>query len=85
MDDRNLRVSALILAVSDVSAAPVVALIVLGVLVGIGGHIAGSRRVAATGIAILFVATGLMLVGAYAAYHDDTGDPRPKCEDPVGC
>jgi len=31
------------------------------------------------------VATALMLVGAYAAYQDDAGDPRPKCDDPVGC
>lgn len=76
---------AVILAASDLSAAPVAALIALGVLVGIGGHIGGSRKVAATGIAILFVATALMLVGAYAAYQDDTGDPRPKCDDPVGC
>jgi hypothetical protein len=78
-------VSALTLAASDVPAAPVAGLIVLGVLVGVGGHIAGSRRVAAGGIAILFVATALMLVGAYAAYQDDTGDPRPRCDDPVGC
>jgi hypothetical protein len=78
-------VSAEIIAASGISAAPVVALIVLGVLVGVGGHIAHSRKVAAMGIAILFVATALMLVGAYAAYQDDTGDPRPKCDDPVGC
>ncbi len=74
-----------IFAVSDVSAAPVAALIALGVLVGVGGHIAHSRKVAAIGIAILFVATALMLVGAYAAYQDDSSDPRPKCDDPVGC
>ena len=43
-----------ILAVSDLSAAPVAALLVLGVIIGIGGHIAGSRKVATTGIAILF-------------------------------
>ncbi len=77
--------SALILAASDLSAAPVAALIVVGVIVGVGGHIAGSRKIAATGIAILFAATALMLVGAYAAYRDDAGDPRPKCDDPVGC
>lgn len=77
--------SATILAVSDLSAAPVAALIVVGVLVAIGGHLAGSRKVAATGIAILFVATALMIIGAYAAYRDDSGDPRPKCNDPVGC
>jgi multisubunit Na+/H+ antiporter MnhC subunit len=78
-------VSAQIFAVSDISAAPVIALIVVGVLIGIGGHMAHSRKVAAVGIAVLFVATALMLVGAYAAYNDDKADPRPKCSDPVGC
>jgi hypothetical protein len=78
-------VSALVLAASDVPAAPVAVLIAVGVLVALGGHIAGSRRIAGAGIAILFVATALMLVGAYVAYHDDTADPRPRCDDPVGC
>ncbi|MGH2839891.1 MAG: hypothetical protein ACRDKY_03595 [Solirubrobacteraceae bacterium] len=77
--------SAQFLAASDLSAAPVAALIALGVIVGVSGHIAGSRKIAATGIAILFIATALMLVGAYAAYQDDAGDPRPKCDDPLGC
>lgn len=77
--------SALLLAASDVSAAPIAALIAAGVIVGVGGHLAGSRKIAATGIAILFAATALMVVGAYAAYQDDAGDPRPKCDDPVGC
>ncbi len=72
-------------AAADLSAAPVAVLIVLGVLVGIGGHLAGSRRVAAAGIAILFVATALMLLGAYAAYEGDADDPRPRCDDLVGC
>jgi len=78
-------VSVPILAASDLSATPVVVLLVLGVIVGVGGHLAGSRKVAATGIAILFVATALMIVGGYAAYRDGAGDPRPKCDDPVGC
>lgn len=77
--------SAQILAASGVPAAPVAALIVLGVIVGVSGHIAGSRKIVATGIAILFAATALLIVGAYAAYQDDGGDPRPKCDDPLGC
>ena len=74
-----------ILAASDASAAPVAALIVLGVIVGIAGHMAGSRKIAASGIAIVFVASALLLIGAYGAYRDDSADPRPRCEDPVGC
>lgn len=71
-------------AASDLSAAPVAALIALGVIVGIAGHIARSRRTVVTGIAILFVATALLIAGAYVAYTDDPADPRP-CDAPGGC
>lgn len=73
-----------ILAASDISAMPVALLIGFGVLVGLLGHLAGSRRTVVVGIAILFVATALMLVGGYIAYQDDPGDPRP-CDAPRGC
>ncbi len=69
---------------SDLSAAPVALLIGFGVLVGVVGHLAGSRRTVVVGIAILFVATALLLVGGYIAYQDDAGDPRP-CDAPGGC
>jgi hypothetical protein len=71
-------VLATVLAASDVPAAPVVALMGIGVLVAIGGHITRSRRTAALGIAILFVATALMIIGAYVAFEDDSVDPRPR-------
>ena len=70
--------SALVLAASDLPAAPVVALMGLGVIVGLFGHLAGSRRTVATGIAILFAATALMIAGAYVAFRDDESDPRPE-------
>jgi len=73
-----------ILGASDLSATPVVLLIGFGVVVGIVGHLAGSRRTVATGIAILFVATALLLLGGYLAYRDDPSDPRP-CDAPGGC
>lgn len=75
---------AAILAASDISATPVALLIGFGVLVAIVGHLAGSRRTAGAGIAILFVATVLLLVGGYLAYRDDPGDPRP-CKAPESC
>lgn len=59
-------------------------LIAFGVLVGIAGHLAGSRKTVAVGIAILFVATALLMVGGYIAYQDDPVDPRP-CDAPGGC
>jgi hypothetical protein len=72
------------LGASDLSATPVVALIGLGVIVALAGHLAGSRRTVVVGIAILFVATLLLMVGGYLAFQDDPGDPRP-CDAPGGC
>lgn len=76
--------AALPLGASDLSAAPVALLIGLGVVIGIAGHLAGSRRTVAVGIAILFVASVLLMVGGYLAFRDDPVDPRP-CDAPGGC
>ncbi len=73
-----------ILGASDLSATPVALLIGFGVLVGVAGHIARSRRTVAVGIAILFAATALLMVGGYLSYRDDGTDPRP-CDAPAGC
>lgn len=75
---------ATMLGASDLSAAPVALLIGFGVFVGLVGHLAGSRRTVVAGIAILFAATALLLVGGYIAYQDDAVDPRP-CDAPAGC
>ncbi len=75
---------AAIIGASAGSATPVALLIALGVLVALVGHLAGSRRTVGVGIAILFVATALLLVGGYLAYQDDAVDPRP-CDAPGGC
>gem|GEM_PF-1828099 len=73
-----------ILGASGMSATPVALLIGFGVLVGIAGHLAGSRRTVVCGLAILFVATALLIAGAYASYGDNDVDPRP-CDAPGGC
>ncbi len=73
-----------LIGASDISALPVALLIGFGVLVGIIGHLAGSRRTVVVGIAILFAATALLIAGAYIAFDDDPGDPRP-CDAPRGC
>ncbi len=73
-----------LLGTSDLSAAPVAMLIGFGVLVAIAGHLAGSRRTVVVGIAILFVATALLMIGGYLAFQDDPVDPRP-CDAPGGC
>jgi hypothetical protein len=77
-------VPTLVLGASDLPAAPAAALIALGVLVAIAGHLTGSRRTVVAGLAILFVASALMIVGGYLAYRDDPVDPRP-CAQPGTC
>jgi hypothetical protein len=52
--------------------------------VAIAGHLTGSRRAVVTGLAILFVASALMIAGGYLAYRDDPADPRP-CAQPGTC
>jgi len=84
MDDRNSAVATLVLAASGPSATPVALLIGFGVLVGIAGHLAGSRRTVVVGLAILFVATALLITGAYVSYSDKNVDPR-QCDAPGGC
>jgi hypothetical protein len=74
----------MIIGASDLSATPVALLIGFGVIVAIVGHLAGSRRTVGVGIAILMIATALLLVGGYLAYSDDAVDPRP-CDAPGGC
>ena len=72
------------LGASDLSATPVALLIALGVVIGIAGHLAGSRRTVVVGIAVLFIATALLMVGGYLAFQEDPVDPRP-CDAPGGC
>ncbi|MEA2155086.1 MAG: hypothetical protein QOE11_1226 [Solirubrobacteraceae bacterium] len=74
----------LLLAASGPSATPVALLIGFGVLVAIAGHLAGSRRTVVVGLAILFVATALLIAGAYSSYSGDAVDPR-QCDAPGGC
>lgn len=69
--------SAVVVAASEIPAAPVLGLMALGLVVAIVGHIAHSNRVVAIGIAVLFLATALMLVGGYVAYEGGEIDPRP--------
>jgi ABC-type Na+ efflux pump permease subunit len=77
-------VGAPILGASDPSAAPAVALIALGVAIGIVGHLAGSRRTVVVGLAVVFVATALLMLGAYLSFSGDGVDPR-ECDAPGGC
>ncbi|MDX6681859.1 MAG: hypothetical protein QOG94_1898 [Solirubrobacteraceae bacterium] len=75
---------ALALAASALPPGPVAALVALGAIVAAAGHLAGSRRTVAGGLALLFAASALMIAGAYLAYRDDPVDPRP-CAVPGTC
>ena len=68
---------ALVLAATALSSGTVAALIGLGAIVTLAGHLTGSRRTVVTGIAILFAGSALMIAGGYRAYRDDPRDPRP--------
>ena len=65
-------------ASSSVPAAPVVGLMTLGVVMAVMGHMAKNPRVVGLGIAMLFLATALMMVGAFFAFQGDEVDPRPR-------
>ena len=56
----------------------VVAIMALGVLVALAGHVARSRFVVAVGLGLIFLATAVMLVGAFLDYQGDGSDPRPR-------
>jgi hypothetical protein len=72
----------MLLAQSDtLPAAPILAMMAIGVLIAIGGHVYRSRAVVATGLLILFVATAAMVVGGYLAYNGGDTDPREQ-KDP---
>jgi hypothetical protein len=62
---------------SSVPAAPVLALMAMGVVIAVYGHAAHSYRIVGIGLTLLFAATLLMLIGAYIAYKRGERDPRP--------
>jgi hypothetical protein len=62
---------------ADVPAAPVLGLMAFGVIVAIVGHVVGDRRIVGLGLAVLFAATALMVLGAFSAYQGGESDPRP--------
>lgn len=70
-----------VLAVGEISAAPVVGVMAFGIVMAIVGHITKRNLLVGIGIAILFLATIAMVLLAYIEYKGGgTIDPRP--EDP---
>ena len=56
----------MVLAAFAPSPVPFIALMALGFLVGVAGHVYGSRPVIATGIGLIFIATLLLPLALYA-------------------
>jgi hypothetical protein len=52
------------------TAAPVYALMAFGFVLAVMGHIFKDQRIVGIGIAILFLATALLIYGAYHSYQD---------------
>lgn len=67
-----------LLVLADIPAAPVIGVMTLGVVMAIVGHVAHNTRVVAVGLAVLFIATALMVLGGFAAYQGNEPDPRPE-------
>jgi hypothetical protein len=64
--------SARLLAVilGAISATPVYALMAFSVVLTLMGHIFRDQRIVGIGLALLFLATALLIVGAYSSYND---------------
>ena len=68
----------MLLAATEIPAAPVLIFMALGVILATLGHASKSRTLVVTGLVILFMATAAMVVGAYVAYEGGEGDPREE-------
>jgi hypothetical protein len=70
---------------ADIPAAPVLAVMTFALVITLGGHINKNYTVVGVGLAILFLATFAMILGAYLTYSDGgERDPRP-CGIPAAC
>lgn len=77
--------SVAVLVLADIPAAPVLAVMTFALVVTLFGHINKNYKVVAIGLAVLFLATGAMILGAYLSYSGNDGrDPRP-CGIPAAC
>ena len=58
------------LLLGALSAPPIYALMAFGFVLAVMGHIFRDQRIVGIGIAILFLATALLIIGAYQSYQD---------------
>ena len=58
------------LILAALPATPIYALMAFGVVLALMGHIFHDYRIVGIGLAILFLATALLFLGAYQSYQD---------------
>ncbi len=72
-----------VLVLADIPAAPVLGVMTFALVIILMGHINKNYKTVGIGIAVLFLATAAMIIGAYASYTSGDygspggGDPRP--------
>ncbi len=83
----SVVVPSALLVLADIPAAPVLGVMTFALVITLMGHINRNYRTVGIGIAILFLATAAMIVGAYVSYTGGDGaDPRPcSNEIPGAC
>jgi ABC-type Na+ efflux pump permease subunit len=59
-----------VLILGALPATPIYALMVFGVVLALMGHIFHDYRIVGIGLAVLFIATALLFLGAHQAYED---------------
>jgi hypothetical protein len=59
-----------VLTLAAISPTAVYAMMAFGFALAVMGHIFRDQRIVGIGIAILFIATALLLLGAYQAYDE---------------
>jgi len=63
-------------AASEIPALPFLAVMALGVLVAIAGHVTRARWLVVVGLVLLFGATAAILVAGFVDYQGGGADPR---------
>ena len=63
-----------------ISATPVYALMAFSVVLTLMGHIFRDQKIVGIGLALLFLATALLLLGAYQSYQDSGPPRRPEAD-----
>jgi hypothetical protein len=78
LESVSAAVPSALLVLADIPAAPVLGVMTFALVITLMGHINKNYRTVGVGIAILFLATAAMIIGAYVSYQGaDGSDPRP--------